>query len=114
VWPEYLFLAVVLVGGRIPEGVPGGAMTKSERLITRNMELSAEFSRHLFEHPELEEKIPVGAEIVLLPEFDPELKKHNLRLARKIEKQGGQVILITIKKMRPKRLSRIESLGVSL
>ena len=88
-------------------------MTKSERLVTRNMELSAEFSRHLFEHPELEEKIPVGAEIVLLPEFDPELKKHNLRLAREIRKEGGKVVLVTIRKMLPKRMSRIESLGVS-
>jgi hypothetical protein len=89
-------------------------MTKSERLITRNMELSVEFSRHLFEHPELEEKIPVGAEIVLLPEFDPELKKHNLRLVRKIQKEGRKVVLVTILKMLPKRMSRFESLQVAI
>jgi len=89
-------------------------MRKSERLITRNMELSAEFSRHLFEPPELEAKIPVGAEIVLLPEFDPELKKHNLRLARRIEKEGGKVVLVTIKKMLPKRMSRIECIGLAI
>ena len=89
-------------------------MKKTDELIGRNMELSAEFSRHLFEHPEIEEKIPVDAEIVLLPEFDPELKKHNLKLARKIKKEGGKVFCVRITKMRPRRLSRIESLQIAV
>lgn len=48
-------------------------MSKEKELIERNIEISAEFSRYLFEHPELEEKLPVGAEVILLPEFDREL-----------------------------------------
>jgi hypothetical protein len=77
-------------------------------MIERNIELSAEFSRYLFEHPELEEKIPIGAEIVLLPEFDKELKEYNLGLGRNIESEDGKVVYIAIKSMRPKLLSRIE------
>ncbi|MEW6358519.1 MAG: DUF5647 family protein [Planctomycetota bacterium] len=88
-------------------------MKKSEGLISRNIELSAEFSRHLFEHPELEEKIPVGAEIVLLPEFDAELKEFNLKLGRKIEREGGKVFYVKIPKLRPRQMSRIESVEVS-
>jgi hypothetical protein len=82
-------------------------MNKEKEMIERNIELSAEFSRYLFEHPEMEEKIPMDAEIILLPEFDAELKEFNLRLGKSIETDGGKVIYISIKEIRPKVLSRI-------
>lgn len=81
-----------------------------KRMIERNIELSTEFSRYLFEHPEIEEKIPIDAEIVLLPEFDEELKNFNLNLGKNIEKEGGKVVYIWIKQIRPKVLSRIEKI----
>jgi len=83
-------------------------MKKEKEMIERNIELSAEFSRYLFEHPELEEKIPIGAEIVLLPEFDKELKEYNLGLGRNIESEDGKEAYVAIKNIRPKLLSRIE------
>ena len=55
-----------------------GGKFMGKKMIEKNIELSAEFSRFLFEHPELEEKIPLGAEIILLPEFNPDFKKFNL------------------------------------
>jgi len=82
-------------------------MNKEKEMIERNIELSAEFSRFLFEHPEMEEKIPMDAEIILLPEFDAELKEFNLHLGKNIEADGGKVIYISIKEIRPKVLSRI-------
>lgn len=85
-------------------------MNKEKDLIEKNIELSAEFSRFLFEHPEIEEKIPVDAEIILLPEFDEELKEFNLRLGKTIEAEGGKVVHISIKEIRPKVLSRIEKI----
>ena len=85
-------------------------MNKENKIIERNIELSAEFSRYLFEHPEIEEKISVDAEVVLLPEFDKELKEFNLQLGKNIEKEGGKVIYISIKEIRPKKLSRIEKI----
>jgi hypothetical protein len=85
-------------------------MIKEKRMVERNIELSAEFSRYLFEHPEIEEKISVDAEVVLLPEFDKELKEFNLKLGKNIEKEGGKVIYISIKEIRPKTLSRIEKI----
>lgn len=85
-------------------------MSKEKELIERNIELSAEFSRYLFEHPDIESKIPVGSEIVFLPEFDLELKDFNLKLGKNIEADGGKVVYITIKKIRPKILSRIEKI----
>lgn len=87
-------------------------MDKNKEMIERNIELSAEFSRYLFEHPELEEKIPLDAEIILLPEFYMELKEFNLALGRSLEKEGKKVVYISIKNIRPKALSRIEDVRV--
>ncbi|WP_261341771.1 DUF5647 family protein [Candidatus Kuenenia stuttgartensis] len=38
---------------------------QGKEMIERNIELSAEFSRYLFEHPEVETKIPLDAKVVL-------------------------------------------------
>ena len=84
--------------------------TNEEKLVERNIELSAEFSRYLFEHPEIETKIPIESEIILLPEFDQELKEFNLNLGKNIEASGNKVIYVTIKDIRPKTLSRIEKI----
>ena len=85
-------------------------MDKEKEMIERNIELSAEFSRYIFDHPEMEEKIPIDAEIILLPEFDKELKEYNLRLGKDMESKGEKVVYIVIKDMRPKALSRIEKI----
>jgi len=85
-------------------------MNKERVMIERNIELSAEFSRFLFEHPEIEGKIPVDAEVILLPEFDQELKEFNLQLGKDIEAEGGKVVYISIKEIRPKVLSRIDKI----
>jgi hypothetical protein len=82
-------------------------MGKEKEMIERNLDLSAEFSRYIFEHPEITEKLPLDSEIVLLPEFDAELKGFNLKLGKNIEKEGGKVVYISIKEIRPKVLSRI-------
>ena len=83
-------------------------MPDDANLTERNLELSAEFSRFVFEHPEIEAKISVESEIILLPEFDPELKEHNRRLGKTIEAEGGKVIYFSIRSIRPKYFSRIE------
>lgn len=87
-------------------------MEAEEGFVDRNIELSAEFSRYLFEHPEIEGRIPPGAEIVLLPEFDEDLEKHNLSLGREMEAQGELVIYVSIQHLRPKTLSRIEGVEI--
>ncbi|MBU0699636.1 MAG: hypothetical protein KKE59_09485 [Proteobacteria bacterium] len=83
-----------------------------KEMIEKNIELSTEFSRYLFDHADLYESIPPEADIVFLPEFDPELKKFNLELGKKLISDGNKVVYIKIERLRPKILSRIE--GVSL
>ena len=85
-------------------------MSKEKEMIERNIELSAEFNRYLFEHTEIEEKIPFDSEIIILPEFDEELKEFNLRMGKDIEANGGIVVYVSIKELRPKSLSRIEKI----
>jgi len=79
-----------------------------QALIRKNIELSAEFSRYLFEHPEMEASIPVSAELVFLPEHDEELKAFNMALAHKLIDEGEKVVFVRIGDLGPKRLSRIE------
>ena len=81
-------------------------------MIEKNIGLSAEFSRYLFDHPDLDEAIPPDAEVVFLPKFDTTLKDFNLELGKKLEATGSKVVYIKIERLRPKILSRIE--GVSL
>ena len=83
-------------------------------LVERNIELSAEFGRYLFEHPEIEEELPADAEIVFVPEYDKELKEYNLDLAKDMEAAGTKVVYVRIHQLRPKILSRIEGLDLEL
>jgi hypothetical protein len=86
----------------------------NHKMIERNIELSAEFSRYLFDHPDLGETIPQDSEIVFLPEFDNDLKSFNVKLGKKMQASGTPVVYIKIEKMRPKILSRIEGVSVKV
>lgn len=88
-------------------------MSKENKLIKRNIELSTEFSRYIFEHPDIEKMIPIGSEIILLPEYDKELKEFNLKLGKEIETEGEKVVYIKIMDIRPKTLSRIEKVELA-
>jgi len=83
-----------------------------DKLVQKNIELSAEFSRYLFEHPEMESSIPRDAQIVLLPDYDAQLRASNGELGREIESRGEKVVYVRIGRLRPKTISRIESVAV--
>jgi len=90
-------------------------MPRSEQeMIKKNIELSAEFSKYLFDNPELEDRIPPDSEIIFLPEFDKELKDFNLSLGKKLEADGNKVAYVRIAKLKPKTLSRIEGVDIEL
>lgn len=89
-------------------------MKTEEQIVQKNIELSAEFSRYLFEHPDIEAMLPPDAEIVLLPDFDDELRAHNRDMGRQMESRGEKVSYIRIGQLRPKSISRIESVAVGI
>lgn len=82
-------------------------MREEQNFIEKNIELSAEFSRYLFDHPELSSQIPLDSELVLVPEFDAELREFNLSLGNRIETEGGKVIYVVIKNIHLKSYSRL-------
>jgi len=88
-------------------------MNENRNLVELNIELSAEFSRYLFDHPEFSDKIPPDSEIVLVPEIDMELRDYNLTLGKEIEAEGEKVTYITIKGIHPKAYSRLAEVELS-
>jgi hypothetical protein len=77
------------------------------RLVEKNLELSFEFTRYLFAHPEMEARIPKGALVVLLPDYDEKLKRFNLKHAQRQRAEGQPVVYIRIKKLAADRSSRL-------
>ncbi len=82
-------------------------MNENRNLVELNIELSAEFSRYLFDHPEFSDRIPPDSEIILVPEFDMELRDYNLSLGKEIEAEGEKVTYVSIKSIHPKTHSRL-------
>ena len=89
-------------------------MKTNDEMTLKNIELSAEFSRYLFEHPEVEATLPADAEVILLPELDTELSAYNQVMGREMEVRGEKVVYVRIGRLRPRALSRIESLAVGI
>ncbi|HBI24423.1 MAG: hypothetical protein A2Y48_07505 [Nitrospirae bacterium RIFCSPLOW2_12_42_9] len=85
-------------------------MTREE-LFRKNQQLSTEFELYILEHPEIEEKIPDNAMIVLVPEYDQELATKNIELAEANKEPGQTIVYIRITRL---RTSRIEGLTLQV
>ena len=85
-------------------------MTREE-LFKKNQQLSTEFELYLLEHPEIEEKIPDNALIVLAPDYDKELAEKNIELADANKESGQTIVYVRVEKL---RISRIEGLTLQM
>ena len=76
-----------------------------ETIVEKNITLSFEFERYVLEHPEVLEQIPDGAQVVLLPQDDPELYRINLNAAQKAHEEGETVpvVYVEIEALAPPR-----------
>ncbi len=54
-------------------------MTK-DYVIKKNLDLHAEWMKYVFDNPDVLDKIPEGAVLVILPEDDEELYKENFKV----------------------------------
>jgi len=81
-------------------------MTREE-LFRKNQQLSTEFELYLLEHPEVEERIPDNAMIVLLPDYDKEVTEANMELAEANKEPGQSIVYVRVERL---RASRIEGL----
>ena len=79
-------------------------------------DLTMEFTRYLVEHPEFAERIPDGAQVVLLDHQDPEYSRQAIDLARQVRRTDDvpdrPVIYIEVTEMLPVR-SRMRGLQIS-
>ena len=81
--------------------------TETDQFFVRNSELSVEFSKYVLEHPEVDDLLTEDTIVVVLPEFDAELKGFNLKVAREIESDGGKVLFVKVKQMAREVSSRL-------
>ena len=72
-----------------------------QELFEKNPVLTTEFDRYLLEHPEIAEQIPLNAQIVLLPDDDPELSQKNREIAAAQREPGQPVVYIRIQQLAP-------------
>jgi len=79
---------------------------KEQEIFSKNLILSTEFDRYVIEHPEFAEKIPQNAQIVLLPEDDPELSQKNIEIAKVQCEPGQPVVYVYVEKVAP-QVSRL-------
>lgn len=84
---------------------------KKDDVTARNLIIGAEFDKFIIEHPEFLSKIPNGAQIIFLPEYDEELYKENIKLAESLGKQDKPVVYIRLKKLKAQK-SRIKHLTI--
>jgi Family of unknown function (DUF5647) len=73
----------------------------------KNIVLNTEFNKYLVEHPEIADKIPNDALVVILPDDDPVLSRRNLSLARRHREKDQPVVYVRVKKLAPPPKSRL-------
>lgn len=73
---------------------------KKEMVVKKNLDLLDTFMKYAFDHPEILDKIPPDAELVILPKDDPELLRENKKLAESMTKAGKKVVVVELKKPR--------------
>ena len=71
-------------------------MTDDE-IIRGNLDLLNELMKVAFEQPEIFDKLPSDAELIILPENDPELYKANLRTKKSLADRRERFVILKMK-----------------
>lgn len=74
---------------------------KKEDITRKNLDLLNEFMKYAFDHPDVLDKIPSGAELIILPSDDPDLMRENKNMADAHVKAGKQVVLVKFRRPEP-------------
>ena len=79
----------------------------NEEVIKKNLDLHAEWMKYTFENPDVLDRIPKGAVLVILPEDDKELYTENYKILEQNKLKGIPVFVVTMKMPKP-HISSIE------
>ena len=74
---------------------------KKELSVKKNLDLLNEFMKYAFDNPEVMDKIPPEAELVILPIDDQKMCDYNKKMADKMLSQGKTVVLVRMKRPEP-------------
>ncbi|MDP8228913.1 MAG: hypothetical protein P9M15_05620 [Candidatus Electryoneaceae bacterium] len=74
-----------------------------ELLASKNAQLGDEFDLYTIDNSDFTNQIPNGAKIFLLPEWDKELAKENIRMAQCSKDDGLPIVYIRIKSLAPRK-----------
>ena len=86
----------------------------SRSFAYKNIVLNTEFNKYLVEHPEVADKIPDNALVIILPENDLALSRKNLELARRHREENQAVVYVRVKKLAPPPKSRLVQLRLKV
>ena len=81
-------------------------MTKKE-VIKKNLDLHSEWMKYTFENPDVLDRIPKGAVLVILPDDDKEIYAENYKILEQNKRKGIPVFVVTMKMPKP-QISNIE------
>jgi hypothetical protein len=74
----------------------------------RQFELAAEFGKFVFEHPDVDERVPDGAFVYFEVADEPEFNEYSRELAeRQRREEGVPIVLVRVKGLAPPQGSRL-------
>jgi len=74
----------------------------------KQLELTAEFGKYVFDHPEVDEQLPDGAYVYFEVAGEPEFNEYSCSLAGRQREDGGvPVVLVRIQGLAPPQGSRL-------
>jgi hypothetical protein len=79
-----------------PGAVDPGPRFEHAEVVAKNLDLAARWVRMIFLDPTLLDQIPEGANVVFLPEDDPELAEANRRGGEAMRRAGKTVSFIPL------------------
>ncbi len=83
-------------------------MMSAKAFTEKQFELTAEFGKYVFDHPEMDDVLPAGAHVYFEVEGDEAFNRQSRRLAQKQQEKGeGPVIIVRVKGLAPKQGSRL-------
>ncbi len=83
-------------------------MIDPHEFTQRQFELAGEFGKFVFEHPEVDERLPEGAFIYFEIAGEPEFNRYSRELAQRQQtEEGVPVVLVRVKGLAPPQGSRL-------
>ena len=73
-------------------GIATAEIETPKDVVARNAALNGQLMRYLLQHPQVLESLPDQFELVILPDYDPEMRAYNLELLDTYTNQQTPVV----------------------